>query len=375
MQQEPNTRQTPGMLPLPRQAQELAPGSPGSSSSIPTQHSLPRGPLAPCSREQAPEPRGRGLRGCNGHEAVPPTPPRPCPCPQLAPPLEIFAPGSVLLPTSAPAAIFQSHCPGAAPRWLRGVGWTLGGARGCPCRAPRGGSGAEGHPRVPGQGSHPACWGYPRAERSQKLALGCHKHPAKSNTSPEHRPSKSHLRTRLPRSGARAGSPPPRGAPSLRAPSGTPPPTSTAPCQPWHSAGPGVPGEAGVQIRRANRSRFLQEPLPALLPGPWTLSHPPRWQGCCQPRGLARGGGGEKQSLGHGGTGCDGDSGAAGWALHGSPSSQPRPRHSPCSALRSPVSSSRPRPAPAKFRRANTEQPQRGSCVRAGRSPPSCFSP
>lgn len=125
-------------------------------------------------------------------------------------------------PSLGSCSDFPSHCPGAAPRWLRGVGWTLGGARVRHCRALRGGSRAEGHPWVPGQGSHPACWGSPRAERSQKLALCCHKHPAKSNTSLEHRPSKSHLRTRLPSSGARAGSPPPRGAPLTLSPLGDP---------------------------------------------------------------------------------------------------------------------------------------------------------
>lgn len=283
------------------------------------------GPMEPGASPRAQGMEAPWMQWAQG--SAPPAPPA-MPVPAARSTAGNLCSGLCSAPSLGSCSDFPSHCPGAAPRWLRGVGWILCGARGCPCQAPTGGSGAEGHPWVPGQGSHPPCWGSPRAERSQKLVLGCHKHLAKSNTSLEHRPSKSHLRTRLPSSGARAGSPPPRGAPLTLSPLGDPPFPSTASCQPRSSAGPGVPGEAGVQIRRANRSRFLQEPLPALLPEPWTLSHPPRWQGCCQPRWLARGGGREKQSLGHGWTGCDGDSGAAGWALHGSPSSQPWPQRS-----------------------------------------------
>lgn len=47
------------------------------------------------------------------------------------------------------------------------------------------------HPCVPTWSSQPLCGGHPCAERSPGLALGCQRHPAKSNTRLEHPPLKS----------------------------------------------------------------------------------------------------------------------------------------------------------------------------------------
>lgn len=134
--------------------------------------------LAPCSQEQAPEPEGCAgwmLGGGEGHEAAPSSrrhpgparwqgsgiacpPPQPGLCPQLAPPLEIFAPGSALLPASAPPAIFQAT---ALERDQGGcVGWAV----------PSAGHGAvlAGHGGVgPGQRGTHGC-----LHRARTLAAG-----------------------------------------------------------------------------------------------------------------------------------------------------------------------------------------------------------
>jgi len=122
--------------------------------------------------------------------------------------------GSTMPAIFQTTALEQDQGMGSRPDPL--VPSALRGPRGHPRWAPRSGARVEGYPWAPTWSSRPGCRGHPRAERSPGLALGCCRHPAKSNTSLEHPPSRSHLRTWLPRSGAKAGSPLPSGEPRAR---------------------------------------------------------------------------------------------------------------------------------------------------------------
>lgn len=183
--------------------------------------------------------------------------------------------GSELDPTVPSAPRGTRACPHWAPRRL--PGWR--DTHGCP----------------PGAHNLAA-----RATLSPGLALSCHRHPANSNTSLEHPPPRSHLRTRLPCSGAKAGFPSPVGEPRARR-RYVPAPGR---CGDRRAGGDGC----------ANRSGFLQE----LLPRMWTCSHLATLQHPCQPW----------HGLGHGRAGRAGDGGDEGQSPCASPSSPPQPQQS-----------------------------------------------